>query len=561
METITKVSDMEQEIQTLKAIAASQSEQIAKLEALVKFYEERFKLSQRHRFGTSSEQSPDQLRIDNWFNEAEAQADPSLPEPTYEQVSYARKKRVGKREEDLGGLPIERIDYELPESERSCPNGCEGIMDDIGVTVRRELKIVPAQVVCVEHAVHAYGCQNCQKSNDNTPIIRADAPTPLISGSLASPSAVAYIAAQKYQQGMPLYRTERSLTDDGVILSRQTMSNWLVYCAGNYLLAFYMLLITFLLNEEVLHSDSTSVQVLHEPQREAQAKSTEWLYRSGIFSEHPVVIYIYREGQKQDHPSIFLKNYKGHLHCDGEQGYHKLSPDIIVAGCWSHCRRYFEKAYEALPKNKRDGTDAELGLVYCNLMFWLEYEYRSLQPDEILEKRLKFSKLVSNDFFKWAGSLEVVPKSLLGQAAHYALAQREYLENVYRDGRLELSNNLAERSIKAFVQGRKAWIFSNTPNGAESSSIFYSIIETARANNLHPREYLQYLLEKLPTTEHSDMQTLLPWSESLPDYCRVPVKSSNKKPEKPKYFTAKGSLHLALLKLREKYIDKDAAEA
>jgi transposase len=454
METIVKASEMEQEIQSLKALAASQAEQIAKLEALVKFYEEQFALSQRRQFGRSSEQTPDQLRFENMFNEAEDQADPSLPEPTYEHISYKRKKRVGKREEDLGGLPVERIDYELPESERACPNGCEGIMDDIGVTIRQELKIVPAKVICVEHAVHAYGCANCQKNGTSAQIVRADAPTPLISGSLASPSAVAYIATQKYQYGMPLYRTERGLTDDGVILSRQTMSNWLVYCAQNYLLAFYLFLITFLLDEDVIHSDATTVQVLHEPSRDAKAKSTEWLYRTGSHAEHPVVIYVYQETQKQDHPKIFLEKYKGYLHADGEQGYHKLLPEIVIAGCWSHMRRYWEKAYEALPKGKRDGSVAERGLVYCNLLFWLEHEYRDLQPEERRKKRLEFSKPVSDDFFEWAGSLVALPKSLLGQAVCYALSQRKYLENVYLDGRLDLSNNLAERSIKVFVQGR-----------------------------------------------------------------------------------------------------------
>jgi transposase len=258
METVMQASGTEQKIESLEALVASQSAQIAELEALVKFYEEQFKLSQRRRFGSSSEQSPDQLRIEEMFNEAEDQADGTLPEPTYEQITYKRKKRVGKREEDLSGLPVERIDYELPESERTCPE-CGDVMRDIGVTVRDELEIIPAKVVHIEHAVHAYGCANCEKNSDHTPIVKAEAPAPLIGGSLASPSAVAHIAVQKYVNGMPLYRTEKGLAYDGVVLSRQTMANWIIYAALNYLIALYKLLIAFLLKEEIIQDRKSVV--------------------------------------------------------------------------------------------------------------------------------------------------------------------------------------------------------------------------------------------------------------------------------------------------------------
>ena len=447
------ISEMEHKIQSLESVVASQSELIAKLETLVNYYEEQFKLSQRRQFGSSSEKSPEQLRLENIFNEAEDQTDTSLPEPTYEEIAYIRKKRTGKRKEDLAGLPVERIDYELPESGRICPE-CGGAMRDIGVTIRNELEIVPAKVVNKEHAVHAYACVDCEKANDHTPVIRADAPAPLIGGSLASPSAVAHIASQKFVNGIPLYRLEKGLAYDGVALSRQTMANWLIHCAQNYLAAVYSLLIESLRGESVLHADETTVQVLQEPGRAAQTKSYEWLYRTSGYAKNPVVVYEYQETRKQDHPKAFLKGFKGYLHTDGYQAYHTLPSSITVVGCWSHCRRYWEKTYEAVAKGKRDGSIAERGLVYCNLLFMLEDDYRGLESEERYRRRLKYSKPVSDDFFDWAGSLNALPKSLLGEAVHYALSQREYLENIYLDGRLELSNNRAERSLRPFVQGR-----------------------------------------------------------------------------------------------------------
>ena len=146
METVILPSTNEQKIASLEAIIEGQSVKIAKMETLIKYYEERFKLGQRRRFGSSSEVSPNQLRFEELFNEAEDQADPALPEPTYEQITYKRKKRIGKRKDDLSGLPVERIDYELPEAERICPD-CGGLMGDIGVTVRDELEIIPARVI------------------------------------------------------------------------------------------------------------------------------------------------------------------------------------------------------------------------------------------------------------------------------------------------------------------------------------------------------------------------------------------------------------------------------
>ena len=299
MEMMDKISELEQRIESLETATGSQSELIetqaeaidllseqnslltksgaqkdeiiSKQGELIKFYEEQFALSQRRQFGSSSEQTPDQLRFENLFNEPEDQADPSLTEPTIEEITYKRKRQKGKRKEDLSALPVERTDYELPESERVCPE-CGEVMGDIGVTVRNELEIIPAKVINREHAVHAYGCAKCEKDGKKRQIIKADAPPPLISGSLASPSAVAHIATQKYVNGIPLYRTEKVLGYDGVTLSRQTMANWLIYCTQNYLVGIYSLMRMKLLEETVLHADETSVQVLQEPGRAAKTK-------------------------------------------------------------------------------------------------------------------------------------------------------------------------------------------------------------------------------------------------------------------------------------------------
>ena len=521
MENVSvETSKLQVEVQSLRACIAEQS---AQMDILIKYYEEQLLLAKRRQFGTSSEQlDADALQQLSLFNEAEALANKSLPEPELEEITYKRKKQKGKREQDLSGLPVERIEYELPSEQRICPE-CDGPLNDIGVHMRRELKLQPAKVIVLERAIHTYACHPCGQTGDHTPIVTADAPKPLISGSLASPSLVAHLMTQKYQNGLPLYRLEKGFQFDGVNISRQTMANWIIHCAENFLLSIYLLLISYLLKEPVLHADETTYQVLLEPNRAAQTKSYEWVYRTSDCAGHPIIIYDYKETRNREHPEGFLKDFKGYLHTDGYDAYHGLSPDITIIGCWAHARRYWENLLKTIPKDKQAGSTAACGLAYIEKLFAFERTWKNLTPEERLKKRLDKSKPVSDTFFAWCASLNPLPKALLGKAVYYALSQQKYLENVWLDGRLELSNNRCERSVKPFVMGRKAWLFAATPNGATASSIVYSIIETAKENGLRPFQYMQYLLETLPNTTTSGLEALLPWSTSLPDDCRVPM--------------------------------------
>jgi hypothetical protein len=290
------------------------------------------------------------------------------------------------------------------------------------------------------------------------------------------------------------------------------MANWLIYCARNYLASVYLLLARILLRENAIHADETTVQVLHEPGRDAKTKSYEWLYRTSGYSEHPIVIFEYQETRKQDNPKAFLKDFKGYLHTDGYQAYHNLENGIIIVGCWSHCRRYWEKLYDTLGESERDGSNAERGLVYINLLFAYEDEFRSLSPEDRYIKRLEYSKPVSDDFFDWVSTLNPLPKSLLGEAVHYSLSQRKYLENVYLDGRLELSNNRAERSIRNFVQGRNYVSIFSICSSTLCISQYNSDINYPKGASLlcQQSKSLSRYNEKSTTTDNSCKNTSTP---------------------------------------------------
>ncbi len=251
-----------------------------------------------------------------------------------------------------------------------------------------------------------------------------------------------------------------------------------------------------------------------------------WLFRSGR-DDPPVVMYEYQQTRSQEHPVKFLKGFNGYLHVDGYAGYNQI-PNVTTVSCWSHARRGFDEALKSLPKEKKHApVAAREALNYCNQLFKIEQGLKDASPEERYEQRLKRSRPVLDAFSTWLGvhKDQVLPKSQLGKAIAYYLNRWSKLATFLEDGCLEIDNNRAERSIKPFVMGRKAWLFSNTPGGATASAIIYSIVETAKENDLNPLHYLTYLFEEMPNMDIGDpdvLSTLLPWSETIPDKVRAP---------------------------------------
>lgn len=514
-------------IEELKQQCDSLKQQNEELTIKLKWYEEQFRLSQQRRFGSSSEKTnPDQMEL-HLFNEAEVEATSDQEEPTVETITYHRKKARGERDSKLENLPTETVEYRLSEEEQVC-SCCGGALHEMSTEVRRELKVIPAEVKVVEHIQYVYACRHCEREEVNTPIVTAKMPAPVFPKSLASPSAMAYIMTQKYVESMPLYRQEQYFARLGVSLSRQTLANWILYGANMWLSLLYDRMKHHLLQQDILHADETTLQVLREPGRLATSTSYLWLYRTGREGP-PIILYDYQQTRASKHPRKFLSGHKGYLHVDGYAGYHGL-PDVTLVGCWAHARRKFNEALKALPANVTAPVVAKEGLYFCNQLFAIERDLKDVSPEERYTVRLERSRPVLDAFSAWLREQtpKVLPKSALGQAIKYCRSQWEKLEGFLLDGRLEIDNNRSERSIKPFVIGRKNWLFSNTPRGAQASAITYSIVETAKENGLHPFAYLNYLFEKLPnidTNDESQLDQLLPWSMTIPEECRAPIKT------------------------------------
>jgi hypothetical protein len=311
--------------------------------------------------------------------------------------------------------------------------------------------------------------------------------------------------------GLPLYRQEQEWERNGILLSRQTMSNWLIKSALDWLIPIYVRMCDLLLARSNLHADETTLQVLREPGKTPQSKSYIWLYRTGSDAKNHIVIYEYQPGRGAKYPKEFLKAFKGFLHTDGYDAYHDLPDDITVVGCWAHVRRKFNDALKIIPEHERIGTATFQGKHFCDCLFALERKFSEMTAGERHEARDEKLKPLMVEFFAWCENSRVLPKSPIGQAIGYALDQRKWLENVLLDGRTELSNNRAERSIKPFVIGRKNWLFCNSATGADVNAMFYSLVETAKENGLNPFEYLSEVFRRAPNGASVD--ELLPWRD------------------------------------------------
>jgi len=471
-------------------------EQIADLQQRVDFLMQQMRLARHKQFGSSSEKSEyDQLSL---FDEVETCADEKAPEPEASEVkAHYRKKAAQSKEKLPEDLPVEIVEHTLPEKDQVCPE-CGEQLHVIGKNVREILKLIPAKAVIEQHVQYVYGCRDCEKNACTVPIVKAKADTPLIKGSIASAEAVAQIMTQKFVMGVPLYRQEQEWNRNGIPLSRQTMSNWLLKCTEDHLAPVYNRLHAILIDHEVLHADETTLQVLHEEGKPAQSKSYMWLYRTSGDALRPIVLYDYQPDRRAERPKVFLQGFRGSLHTDGYPGYHKLTDAITVIGCWAHARRKFDEALKGLPEKAQAGSLAQQAKQYCDRLFELERGFADLSTQERYLKRQELSKPLADDFFCWLRTKNTSTKSVFGSAAQYALSQQKYLVGYLTDGRLEISNNRAERSIKPFVIGRKNFLFANTARGAKASAIMYSLIETAKENGLIPYDYLVSVFKTAP---------------------------------------------------------------
>ena len=461
------------------------------------------------------------------FNEAEDSAfdqqDEAAEQAVIETIEIGPfQKRVKKnagRKAISEDLPREHKYYDIPEKDITCACGTEKIC--IGEDVSERAKIIPAKIVVIQEHRKKYACKTCEGTTlDEKGIQTAEGVKHLIPGSIADESFLAWSIHEKFEFALPFYRQSKRLGQIGIPIPRATLSN-LAIKSADACKPIYELMKKNIQEGSIINADETRVQVLGEPGRTAKDQSWMWVFLGGD-TEKKSVIFQYDQSRSHKIPYDFLDNFSGWLQTDDYGAYHTAlkkirsdrgSTDIINhVLCWAHARRGFHKYWKV-----SNDAEALKVLEAIKKIFKLEdlredyslkgfAKHRKNKASPILDALLKtLRRLIT----------EVPPSLAFGKAINYTLDNWEQLILYLDNPLLSPSNNIAENAIRPFVIGRKNWLFSGSPKGAESSATLYSLVESAKLNNLSVYDYFYYILMKIPyCSETADYEALLPYNLS-----------------------------------------------
>ncbi len=477
---------------------------IAEQQKLLRLMEEKLRLAKLQRFGVSSEKHPFQV---DFFDEAELEIalsdlEQQLPEDQ-SPPKRARKQRAGFSDK----LPRVRVELSLSEEEK------QGAVKTFFTKVKEELDIIPAQAQVIEY----WQEKAVFETETEQQIIAAQRPAHPLGKCIASVRLLAYILVSKYADALPLYRLERILKRYGGAITRTTMANWIIRL-DDVFKPLIKLMREHQLEGDYLQADETRVQVLKEDGKPATSDKWMWLIRGGP-PDQPVVLFEYDTSRSEAVPSRLLDGFEGVLQTDGYAGYNQVCRDnpITRIGCWDHARRKFVEASKAAPAKKKGDkvSKADIAIGKIRKLYAIEERIKDLEPEQKTVQRQRLSKPVLDELKAWLeNNIRRVPKdSLTWTAISYTLNQWDLLTGYCDDGRLHISNALAENAIRPFAVGRRNWLFSDTPRGARASATCYSLIETAKANGLEPYDYLHRVLQHIAAADTLEkLEALLPWN-------------------------------------------------
>lgn len=472
----------------------------------------------------------------SFFDEAEALYDDTLAEPEADEViiTVRNKKVKGQRAINLKEFPEEIIPAHTVSKEKLDEFFGEGNWRQMPDETYKRLRHEPESWTVEVHTVGVYVGTDGEHQDE---FIRGDRPKDLLRNSIVTPSLLASILNVKYVNSSALHRIEQEFIRNGVNISKQTMSNWIIRCSAKYFRPFVERMREELLRLPVTQCDETPTLVIKDCDR-PNTKCYMWVHRSGeFFRDRQIVVYEYQKGRDHHIPMEFYSGYKGVLVTDALKQYHLVDrklPDIKNSNCFIHARRAFADAVKAADKSdtgKIRGSVAYRALQMIGKIYDAEGELKDMTPEERLSKREMIVKPLVEEFFAWAkGQYEkntVPPKSKTAEGLRYCINQEEYLKVFLTDGNVPIDNTASERALRTFCLGKKNWMFHNTANGANASALVYSISETAKMNNLRPYYYFKYILTELPkhcdkegNINPADLDYIMPWSDSLPAECR-----------------------------------------
>jgi transposase len=465
-------------------------------------------------FGRSSEKlSAAELAQMRLFNEAEAIHGEPQPHEQLQKVSEHSRRRPVRRPLPQS-LPRVEVFLDVAEGDKRCACGHELVR--IGEECSEKLDVIPPQIRVIRTIRPKYACSHCEGSGDEErpAVLIAPMPPSVIDKGIATPGLLAYIVTAKFCDALPLYRQEKQFLRYGVEIPRQTMADWMIAVA-RACAPVMEALEKHLRSGPILKLDETTVEVLGEADRANTTKSYMWVARGGPLGSPQVVLYHYAPSRGAEVARAMLGDFQGYLQTDGYDVYDVVAaerPQLVHVGCWAHVRRDF---MDARKNSKRSGSTDE-ALAMIDKLYAMERRRAEYQdPQAFADARRAEVQPVLERLHAWLlrKQTQVLPGALLGKAVDYAVGQWPKLLRYLDHPHLTPDNNACEQAIRPFVVGRKNWLFSGSPRGANASATLYSLIETAKANGLEPYWYLRRLFERLPHVKTpDDLPPLLPFA-------------------------------------------------
>lgn len=496
----TASEQLPDDIDALKALVGELSERLDKLCHERDTLRDMLVLLQKQQYGRISDVvPPEQTPLP--FDDEPAPVDDGAEAET-ETITYTRH-RPGKKPGRQGlpeHLPREQVIYDLADDDRCCDD-CRGELHVIRTETRELLRERPRLLWVEEQHQRIYGCRACENAPKAQPL-----PLLPIRGSYASPELLAGIATERIENAVPFYRQERHYRREQLPIDRDQLARWFIR-VGQLLLPLWELAWEVLRQSGYLRIDETRTQVLEEPGRHPWQDSWIWVYLTGP-PDPPLAVFDYQTTRGSRAPVERLEGFEGYVQCDEHGAYTVLCrhPARPRVGCWDHARRKF---VDVVTTDRKDTKTRQL-LDKINSLYQLEDRIRDCSHHERWQQRQQHA-VPQLDAIK--SELEELkpctgPKTTLGKAVRYALRQWPALIRYCDDGRLELSNAAVERTIKEYAIGRKNSLFNQSIAGARATAVLYTLVVSARANNLDPRAYLCHLLAVMPNLDPNDTEAL-----------------------------------------------------
>ncbi|MHC4539519.1 MAG: IS66 family transposase [Planctomycetota bacterium] len=494
----TPTVDLPEDISTLQAMVLQLLSDVNEKNRQIDDLQNQLEWFKRHVFGRRSEKlSLDQLTLFQGMTaEQTATPEESSQDPT--DVPQRSKKHLNGRRPLPEDLPRERIEYHPPQEDLIC-SCCGQAKQAIGEEVTEELDYVPASFVVRQHVRIKYACRNCQEG-----VVIADLPARPIEKGRPGTGLLAHVLTSKYCDHLPLHRQEGIWKRHGVHIMRSTMCDWVRDCA-DLLSPIVRYMQTVILQSKKIHTDDTPVPIQDGSRRQTR-KGYLWAY----IGDKNDVVFDYTRTHSRDGPVAFLGDYSGYVHADAYKGYDAFfeKGNATEVACWAHTRRKF---FDSLTTDPRRAHEM---LAMIGKLYDVEQQAKEDGLDAIAIKdlRQKQSKPILEDISDclddW--SIEVLPKSPIGQAVSYARGQWMALNQYTENGDLDIDNNLAERILRIVAIGRKNWLFAGSDAGGERAAIVYSLVASCKLCEIDPFQYLRDVLDRVSTHPAKKVAQLTP---------------------------------------------------